>query len=67
MDTSRTRSPAAANNEAASPEPEDDRIAREVLHFKLSGAEGEQHYSISNPQLYMYTVASYCLYRTTHY
>ena len=38
VDTSRTRSPAAANNEAASPEPEDDRIAREVLNFKLSGA-----------------------------
>ena len=67
VDTSRTRSPAAANNEAASPEPEDDRIAREVLNFKLSGAEGEQHYSISNPRLYMYTVASYCLYYTIYY
>ena len=47
MDTSRTRSPAAANNEAASPEPEDDRIARHVLDLKLSGAEGEQRRTTS--------------------
>ena len=67
MDTSRTRSPTVAVNVAAFPEPEDDRIAREVLKLKLSGAEGEQRYSISNPRLYMCTVASSCLYRTTHY
>ena len=41
MDTSRTRSPVVAVNVAAFPEPEDDRIAREVLKLKLSGAEGE--------------------------
>ena len=50
MDTSRTRSPVVAVNVAAFPEPEDDRIAREVLKLKLSGAEGEQRYSISNPR-----------------
>ena len=61
------RSPAVADNVAAFPEPVDDRIAREVLNLKLSGAEGEQRYSISNPRLYMCTVASSCLYRTTHY
>ena len=44
------RSPAVADNVAAFPEPVDDRIAREVLNFKLSGAEGEQRYSISNPR-----------------
>ena len=51
------RSPAVADNVAAFPEPEDDRIAREVLKLKLSGAEGEQRYSISNPRLYMCTAA----------
>ena len=51
MDTSTPRSPAVvADNVAAFPEPEDDRIAREVLKLKLSGAEGEQRYSISNPR-----------------
>ena len=44
------RSPVVADNVAAFPEPEEDRIAREVLNFKLSGAEGEQRYSISNPR-----------------
>ena len=42
MDTSTPRSPAVvADNVASFPEPEDDRIAREVLKLKLSGAEGE--------------------------
>ena len=50
MDARPPRSPAVADNVAAFPEPEDDRIAREVLKLKLSGAEGEQRYSISNPR-----------------
>ena len=44
------RSPAVADNVAAFPEPVDDRIAKEVLKLKLSGAEGEQRYSISSPR-----------------
>ena len=31
------RSPAVADNVAVFPEPVDDRIAKEVLYFKLSG------------------------------
>ena len=50
MDTSTPRSPAVADNEAASPVSVDDRIARKVLNLKISGAEGEQRYSISNPR-----------------
>ena len=50
MDTSTPRSPTVADNVAASPVPVDDRIARKVLNLKLSGAEGEQRYSISNPR-----------------
>ena len=50
MDARTPRSPAVADNVAAFPEPVDDRIAREVLNLKLSGAEGEQRYSISNPR-----------------
>ena len=41
------RSPAVADNVAAFPEPEDDRIARDVLDLKLSGAEGEQRRTTS--------------------
>ena len=41
MDTSRTRSPAVvADNVAAFPEPEDDRIAREVLISSSRGPKG---------------------------
>ena len=41
------RSPAVADNEAAFPVSVDDRIAREVLYLKLSGAEGEQRRTTS--------------------
>ena len=53
------RSPAVADNVAAFPEPVDDRIAREVLYFKLSGAEGEQRRITSQSSSCLCTLVLY--------
>ena len=53
------RSPAVADNVAVFPEPVDDRIAREVLYFKLSGAEGEQRRITSQSSSCLCTLVLY--------